>query len=362
MANGDTKTEALLNILGNGGDASEYRGCCNTKTQQYILDAIDRIESIGGATDFVGTDGTTDGEHGLVPAPTTEDVNKYLKSDGTWAEVQGGTGGDPVAKYDYTTNIAVGGIPVGTEISSTDLLADIVKQMLVTVYYPTFTAPSASLTYSVNNYVKVGSTVTARTATVGYNAGAITLQGVKQADRGGAATNYAIATSGADTEYSDSSISSGSFNVPALTRATKGAITITGTANYAQGPQPKDSTGADYSTPLPAGSVTATKTFNFIQPFYWGVSAGTTISDFTGLTESVTAKGQKTVSYTTNNEHMVFAYDSSYGNLTSILDPNSFETISGWTKSTLTVDGFTYNVYIADAATTDTGANYTFKF
>ena len=46
MASGDTKTEALLNILGNGGDASDYRGCCNTKTQSYILDAIDRVQNV----------------------------------------------------------------------------------------------------------------------------------------------------------------------------------------------------------------------------------------------------------------------------------------------------------------------------
>lgn len=46
MASGDTKTEALLNILGNGGDASEYKSCCNTKTQNYILDAIDRVQNV----------------------------------------------------------------------------------------------------------------------------------------------------------------------------------------------------------------------------------------------------------------------------------------------------------------------------
>ena len=46
MASGDTKTEALLNVLGNGGDASQYKGCCNTKTQSYILDAIDRIQNV----------------------------------------------------------------------------------------------------------------------------------------------------------------------------------------------------------------------------------------------------------------------------------------------------------------------------
>lgn len=46
MASGDTKTEALLNILGSGGDASGYRGCCNTKSQAYILDAIDRVQTL----------------------------------------------------------------------------------------------------------------------------------------------------------------------------------------------------------------------------------------------------------------------------------------------------------------------------
>lgn len=41
-------------------------------------------------SDFVGTDGLVAGTHGLVPAPATTDTNKYLKSDGTWATVQGG--------------------------------------------------------------------------------------------------------------------------------------------------------------------------------------------------------------------------------------------------------------------------------
>ena len=117
MASGDTKTEAMLNVLGNGGSGDEFRGCCNTKTQQYILDAIDRINAIqpGGSsdfndlenrpqlnsmamtgntniTDFVGTDGQTAGAQGLVPAPATTDADKFLKSDGTWATAGGGGG------------------------------------------------------------------------------------------------------------------------------------------------------------------------------------------------------------------------------------------------------------------------------
>ena len=46
MASGDTKTEQMLNVLANGGDASQFSGCCNTKTQNYILGAIGRVQSV----------------------------------------------------------------------------------------------------------------------------------------------------------------------------------------------------------------------------------------------------------------------------------------------------------------------------
>lgn len=158
MASGDTKTEQMLDVLANGGDASQFSGCCNTKTQTYILGAINRIQNVEDEvemlennpdvvdivatyqdllnydtsgltdkdiirvlqdethdgestyyryststgefayvgeskqyTDFVGTDGINAGESGLVPAPTTADVDKFLKSDGTW-DVAGGGG------------------------------------------------------------------------------------------------------------------------------------------------------------------------------------------------------------------------------------------------------------------------------
>lgn len=126
MANGDTKTEAMLNVLGNGGTGDEFRGCCNTKTQSYILDAIDRINAIqpGGSSDFndlenrpqlngvamtgntnitnfTGTDGTNAGTQGLVPAPAAADADKFLKSDGTWDTAGGGAIELTTADYNY---------------------------------------------------------------------------------------------------------------------------------------------------------------------------------------------------------------------------------------------------------------------
>ena len=288
------------------------------------------------------------------------DTNKEYRWSTVFVEmINGGSG---TISRAITAAIDVGGVDAGDTFAQGTSYDDMWDALLNPTLYPTFTAPSASLSYSSDNYYAVGVTISAKTATVGYNAGAITLNGTKQANRGGAATNYALATTGADTEYSASDASSGAFNVPALTRSTKGTIKFTATVSYAQGPQPKDSKGNNYGEPLAAGSVSVDKTLNFIQPYYYGKSASTTVSDFIGLTSSVTAKGNKTFSFTTNNEYMVFAYDSSYGNLKSILDPNGFEVISGWTKNTLTVGGFSYYVYVANSATTDTNASFTFKY
>lgn len=55
-------------------------------------------------THFTGTDGTTAGTAGLVPAPATTDAGKFLKADGTW-DTAGGGGGSitelTTADYNY---------------------------------------------------------------------------------------------------------------------------------------------------------------------------------------------------------------------------------------------------------------------
>lgn len=43
-------------------------------------------------SDFTGTDGSSAGTAGLVPAPATTDAGKFLKADGTWDTAGGGSG------------------------------------------------------------------------------------------------------------------------------------------------------------------------------------------------------------------------------------------------------------------------------
>lgn len=54
------------------------------KVLKGLIDALD--------VTFTGTNGTTAGAKGLVPAPATTDAGKFLKADGTWGEAGGGSG------------------------------------------------------------------------------------------------------------------------------------------------------------------------------------------------------------------------------------------------------------------------------
>lgn len=282
---------------------------------------------------------------------TYDEDNVYLVPD----DGGGGTLGTAV-----TAVLGVGGITSGTTLSADTTFHDFVDKLLNPVLYPTFVAPSATMTQYSTTLYAVGATVAAESVTVTYDAGAINLNGVKQNDRGGAATNYAVASSGADTEYSGSDASSGTFNVSALTRSTKGNIVITGSVTYAQGAQPKDSSGANYGQPLDGGTTTTTQTLEFIIPFYYGVSDTATVSSLSGLSTSLQKKGNRTFTFTQNNQYAVIAYDSAYGNLSKIIEQSTgYDVISGWTKYT-DISGF--YVYVENSPHTSSSSSYTFQF
>lgn len=106
-----------------------------TASQLTKLDGLANIKSIGSnltlngtsgelsATDttysvFTGTDGSTAGTAGLVPAPATTVAGYYLKADGTW--------GNPSFTLPIATANDLGGVKVGTNLtinSSTGVLS-----------------------------------------------------------------------------------------------------------------------------------------------------------------------------------------------------------------------------------------------
>ena len=62
-----------------------YTAGSNIQINGTVISATDTTYS-----DFTGATSSVAGAHGLVPAPTTSDTDKYLKGDGTWGTVSAG--------------------------------------------------------------------------------------------------------------------------------------------------------------------------------------------------------------------------------------------------------------------------------
>ena len=78
-----TVNNATLTITQNGTSAGTFTANSATDATIALTDTT--------YSAFTGTDGTAAGTAGLVPAPAATDANKYLKSDGTWTTVSGGS-------------------------------------------------------------------------------------------------------------------------------------------------------------------------------------------------------------------------------------------------------------------------------
>lgn len=115
------------------------------------------------------------------------------------------------------------------------------------------------------------------------------------------------------------------------------------------------------------------RTLDFIYPFFWGVSVNAALSGttlYSALTKAIQAQGNKSVVFNASAEYLYFAYPNNYPDLTSILDPNSFEVLGSFTKSdpvSVTSVGLfsnytrNYKVYRSNSLTTINGT-FQFKF
>ena len=97
----------------------------------------------------------------------------------------------------------------------------------------------------------------------------------------------------------------------------------------------------------------------FVHPYYYGVGAVGT--DPETLTKLVQSKGSKTLSFSPNKQHIIFAYPKSYGDLKSIKDSNGFENINGFTK-TEGGNSVPYIIYTSNEASTNTDFKLTFSY
>ena len=168
-----------------------------------------------------------------------------------------------IADKELTTPSAVGGIAKGTKVSDLEgkTFAEMFDDLLFPTVNPTFTAPTASIAWK--NYAtvqEIGSAgPTSANFTTGYNAGAITLNGTKQANRGGSH----------NTASSFIYVNGSASNKTLPSTVTLGSTTFKYRAAFNEGPQPKNNKGGNYDSPLAAGTVDSSQiTLNGTYPWY----------------------------------------------------------------------------------------------
>jgi hypothetical protein len=189
-------------------------------------------------------------------------------------------GGTSETFLPVTANIAAGAIKIGDTVPSGTDIQELVRQLLLTTYYPTFQNPSFSLSKSVDALQEIGAVLNIpltfnfnRGLIVGDLVGGVWQAGATQDFRAGASISYTIAgnTQAGNTYTVPSHLIISSTN------------TFNGSVSYGVGPQPFDSTipnpvGAPrtpYLTPLSAGTGTASTTIEGVYPIFLGTSGGT---------------------------------------------------------------------------------------
>ena len=186
----------------------------------------------------------------------------------------GGTGGSAELTDSLTAAITVGGIDAGHTYAAGTSLETILIDLLNPVLFPTLTNPSGSISIPGSKLLKTGATATV-TVTASFNRGSISPAYGTSGYRSGAATGYALngGTSQAGNTWSET--------VSATNKQFQVVI------SYAAGEQPKDSKGGNYSSPLPAGSVTTNKiTYEFTMPIYANTSSASTMTELSLVSKS----------------------------------------------------------------------------
>ena len=235
----------------------------------------------------------------------------------------------PSASDSYTnatpTPIAVGGIAKGTTFENKSM-----SDMFNALLYP-YVAPSNLVLNAseMNGVFESGTTVTLNSVSWSFskNSGTPSRLVLKIAGE----TDIVIASGEVPT--------SGTYNLTkSITSDTYARLVLT----YEKGT-------------INSNTVYAT----FVHPYYYGVGAVGT--DPETLTKLVQSKGSKTLSFSPNKQHIIFAYPKSYGDLKSIKDSNGFENINGFTK-TEGGSSVPYLIYTSNEASTNTNFKLTFSY
>ena len=223
-----------------------------TDTHELLVNGT----SYSGGVSAVAIEGTTLKITMVDGSNKTVDLVEILKYKSTLSD-------------DIATVNALGGIPAGTTVAQlkNKTFSQIFDELIFPTVNPTFEAPTASLslkntstTPTIQEDGTTGASVPVETSfNTEYNPGAIKIAGVKKQNRAGALLV------GNSFIYINNTPTNKTFP----TEIPEGSITYKYRVAYEQGPQPLDSKGNNYQTPLPAGTVDSRAvTINGVYPYF----------------------------------------------------------------------------------------------
>ena len=240
-----------------------------------------------------------------------------------------------------TATVTVGGVTAGTSIEGQSVV-DIMEALLSPYVAPTVSATGAPNGGTFENGVT--QTITQVTVRIVKGARNIELVELKNGQ-----------TSLGTKSSADLS------TINALSQGQAGDIVFTGLSVAVSGVNTRltaEVTDTEKVTSAQTGS------FTWVYPFFYGatnnLASAVTSSEITAATKNVSAKGQKTFAFTTNDNRPFIAYPQSYGALSKITDSSGVTdyTNAFGTPSTVEVTSgdpswgpVNYYVYVGQAAT-----------
>ena len=240
----------------------------------------DSILTLSGQTQIATISGLTlsdgNGSNVIITADqAASHVGDVLTYDGagTIKLLPSGAGGDPIYNPPYLSPASVNlcGITQGFVLTG-KTLSCIIQTLLVPTLNPTLTAPSSIFSVPLSNPYEVGTNVSVIGTTI-LDRGSIYPQYTSASPyRSSGATSYTYfdfdghcCNCPVALNVLTCSYSMPLYNVKAGVRCAYGSV------SYAAGVQPKDSSGANYSTPLVTGTTTPTySTICGIYPYFYG--------------------------------------------------------------------------------------------
>lgn len=249
---------------------------------------------------------------------------------------------------DITALLNVGAIEPQDLIPQGTTLTEFIEKLVLTTFYPTYTEPSFSVTFRVNG-----------TTTTTYEVGTVVdMTFVGTLDRGsitGAISNGIwVPTlsqnprSGPVDYFILAGTNTGTTNTHTILNYTVqlGTQSFQSSANYLQGPQPTDSKGNNYQTPLPAGRTNVvTSSITGRRALFYGVnnpaSDSSDIRELSNKTLNPTNGTKFTINIPAGASNVVFAYPATLRNVSSVkyVEGLGAEVKDAFTMTTFDVEG-----------------------